>query len=156
MTRWPIRAFAPADLAAAEGIHADAFFDAAWDRKAIREILAMPRAGGLVATDPERPDAAPVGFLLFLLVGPDAELLTLAVHHAVRRRGVGRALVLAFLELAAAAGASQALLEVAEDNAAAQALYGGLGFTVTGRRKDYYHRPGNHRVAAQLLRRSLP
>ena len=154
MTAIEIRPFDAVDLALAERIHSDAFGSAAWDRKALAEILAMPHAGGLVAVDPS--SAAPLGFLLHLMVVPEAELLTVAVPHAARRRGVGRALVEAFLALATASGATRALLEAAEDNRAALALYGRLGFKLSGRRKDYYERPGGRHVAAQLLERTLP
>jgi ribosomal-protein-alanine N-acetyltransferase len=151
-----IRALGDADLAEAERIHLDAFGQEAWDREAILEILAMPGAGGLVAIHSDGIAQLPLGFALYLLVGPDAELLTLAVPHVARHRGVGRSLVEAFLAVAGGAGAINALLEVAEDNAIAQALYGSLGFAPSGRRKDYYLRPGNRRVAARLLRRPLP
>jgi len=154
VTAIDIRAFDEADLEAAERIHSDAFGSAAWDRKALNEILAMPHAGGLIAVDPV--SAEPVGFLLHLMVAPDAELLTIAVARVARRQGIGRALVEAFLALAVANGAARALLEVAEDNRAALALYRDVGFEQSGRRKDYYQRPGSRPVAAQLLERTLP
>jgi ribosomal-protein-alanine N-acetyltransferase len=42
------------------------------------------------------------------------------------------------MEAAAAAGAARMLLEVAEDNAAARALYAAAGFAPAGRRPRYY------------------
>jgi ribosomal-protein-alanine N-acetyltransferase len=149
-----VRAFEAADIAAAEALHLDVFGAEAWDEQGIREVLAMPRAGGLVAAVSDR--AEPIGFALYLFVAQDAELLTLAVRRDSRRCGVGRLLVESFMALAMAHGATEALLEVAEDNAAAKRLYARLGFTVAGRRKDYYLRPGKRRVAAHLLRRTLP
>jgi ribosomal-protein-alanine N-acetyltransferase len=152
-----IRRLEPGDLAGAERIHDDSFGAERWDLQAIVEILGMPGAGGLMAEIPDAHGGATrSGFLLYLLIGPDAELLTLAVSHRARRRGIGTALVRSFLALAHRAGAVGALLEVAEDNAAAQALYAGLGFVASGRRKDYYQRPGNRRIAARLLRRAIP
>jgi ribosomal-protein-alanine N-acetyltransferase len=151
-----VRALEACDLDDAERLHKDAFGAEAWDRKAIGEILAMPRTRGMIAFDAACQTDDPLGFALFLVVAQDAELITLAVRHGARRRGVGQRLVETFLAFAIADGATSALLEVAEDNAAAQALYGKLGFVGTGRRKDYYERPGNRRVAARLLRRAVP
>ena len=96
------------------------------------------------------------GFALGRVAGPEAELLTLAVHPAARRRGLGRALVAAFEEAAAAQGAVEALLEVAVTNAAAQALYAGLGYLPVGRRPGYYRPSGGPPVDALVLRRALP
>jgi ribosomal-protein-alanine N-acetyltransferase len=47
-------------------------------------------------------------------------------------------------------------LEVAEDNAAALALYTAAGFATTGRRRAYYRRPGGLLVDALMLRSPLP
>jgi ribosomal-protein-alanine N-acetyltransferase len=153
VTDFEIRSLAAGDLEAAERIHRDAFGSEAWDRKAIGEVMAMPRSAGLIALDRE---GRAIGFALYLLVAQDAELLTIAVPHDARRKGIGRALVESFLAIAALAGATTALLEVAEDNPIAQTLYHRLGFKVSGHRKDYYRRPGNRRVGARLLNRPIP
>jgi ribosomal-protein-alanine N-acetyltransferase len=52
---------------------------------------------------------------------------------------------------ARAAGAAAMFLEVAESNAAARALYGGLGFAPVGRRPRYYENGED----ALVLRRAL-
>ena len=62
------------------------------------------------------------GFALGRIAGPEAELLTLAVHPAARRCGLATALVAEFEARAAARGAEESLLEVAVTNAAARAL----------------------------------
>jgi ribosomal-protein-alanine N-acetyltransferase len=151
-----IRALGPFDLDIAVAIHKDAFGTDAWDRKAITEIMAMPGALGRLAYDgpPDQPRA--LGFALVLLVASDAELLTIAVAHEFRRHGVATTLLEDFFHQALRASATNAFLEVAEDNVPAQHLYARLGFRKEGVRRDYYHRPGNRRVAAHLLRRPLP
>jgi ribosomal-protein-alanine N-acetyltransferase len=63
------------------------------------------------------------------------------VDGTVRRRGLARGLLRHVFAVAAAAGASSATLEVRESNAAARALYEGLGFTVEGVRRNYYQAP---------------
>ena len=51
-------------------------------------------------------------------------------------------------------GVSVLFLEVAEDNAAAKALYDRCGFTPIGKRPAYYRREGG-RVAALTFRKDL-
>lgn len=53
-------------------------------------------------------------------------------------------------------GATRLFLEVAEDNAAARALYDRLGFEPAGRRPRYYSRPNGPAVDALLLVLILP
>ncbi|MGI4830592.1 MAG: GNAT family N-acetyltransferase [Janthinobacterium lividum] len=79
-----------------------------------------------------------------------AELELLLVHPAFRRKGVGRALSRAWLQRARRAQAREAVLEVRESNGAAQTLYAELGFTLDGRRPNYYQHPDED---ALLMRR---
>jgi ribosomal protein S18 acetylase RimI-like enzyme len=61
--------------------------------------------------------------------GPqEAEVRALAVSPSAQGRGVGRALMLAVMEKAAAAGATRLLLSTQPNMRAAQALYASLGF----------------------------
>ncbi|WP_343080953.1 GNAT family N-acetyltransferase [Ostreiculturibacter nitratireducens] len=77
------------------------------------------------------------GFILGRVVAGEAELLTLAVAPEARRRGLGRALLSRFDETARTRGAEDAFLEVAENNAAARALYAAAGWKPAGRRRGY-------------------
>nr|WP_242690129.1 GNAT family N-acetyltransferase [Paracoccus fontiphilus] len=78
------------------------------------------------------------GFLLGRTVADEAELLTLAVAPETRRRGTARDLVGEFAATSRRRGASLAFLEVAADNAPAQALYRATGWRESGRRRRYY------------------
>jgi ribosomal-protein-alanine N-acetyltransferase len=71
-------------------------------------------------------------------VAEEAEVLTLAVIPAMRRRGVAAALLRRAMAEAAARGAGALFLEVSTRNAAAQALYRRFGFIEVGRRRRYY------------------
>ena len=62
-------------------------------------------------------------------------------------------LVADFEAAAAARGAEECLLEVAVTNAAARALYAGLGYAPVGRRPGYYRRPARRPVDALVLRK---
>jgi ribosomal-protein-alanine N-acetyltransferase len=52
-------------------------------------------------------------------------------------------------------GASQICLEVAVENEAARALYGGLGFHEVGSRPAYYHGTRGVRGDGLILKRAL-
>lgn len=82
--------------------------------------------------------AGEAGFVLARAAADEAEILTLAVVPAWRRRGLGAALLAAAQRRAASLGAAQLFLEVAADNDAARALYAGAGFEAVGLRRGYY------------------
>jgi len=69
---------------------------------------------------------------------PIGHIVTIDVSPAQRRKGVGRLLMDALLDLCRRAEASHMRLEVAEDNDGALAFYRGLGFTETGRIRGFY------------------
>ncbi len=91
-------------------------------------------------------------------VADEAELLTLAVPPARRRRRQRAARLLARFEAEAArAGARRrAFLEVAADNTAARALYRSRGLAETGRRAAYYRARRRRAVDALILSKPLP
>lgn len=129
-------------------LHAAAFTDTPrpWSAAELAGLLAEPNL--LLAAEPD-------GFGLVRLAGPEAELLTLAVAPAARRRGVASRLLERLCGEAAALGAGEMLLEVAVPNAAARALYHRAGFVEVGRRPRYYRRAAGPPVDALVLRRLL-
>lgn len=100
-----------------------------WSAQAFAATLAAPETFVLGDT---------TGFLIGRAAAGEAELVTLAVAPASRRRGIARRLVTAFTEAAGARGADAAFLEVAADNAPARALYAACGWVEVGRRPRYY------------------
>lgn len=119
-------------------LHAQAF-DHPWSAAEITALLASG-AVGLMADD---------GFILVRAAAGEAEILTLAVAPAARRKGLGRALVEAAVDQL---GSAELFLEVAADNGPAIALYRQAGFSQAGLRRGYYARPGGA-VDALVLRR---
>ena len=77
------------------------------------------------------------------IVVDELQITVLAVEPEHRRCGLGRTVLKRLLEEATDAGARRAILDVAEDNHAARALYGDCGFRTIGRR-DRYYRDGRH------------
>lgn len=92
-----------------------------------------------------------VGYGIIRQVGPEAELLNLAVDPAVRRQGVGDALLAEILRGLDATGGVTVFLEVRASNLAAETLYRRHGFLPVGRRRGYYAAP---REDALLMRRA--
>jgi ribosomal-protein-alanine N-acetyltransferase len=137
------------DALALAAIHAGAF-DSPWPPEAFTDLLASPGVFALAAVD-----GTPVGLILMRAIAGEAEVLTLAVAPAHRRRGAAAALLKAGLDLAVSVGAETAFLEVASDNAAAIALYASAAFEPAGRRAGYYARPSGSSVDALVLRRAL-
>ena len=134
----------PADALALAGLHGLAFPPAeAWGADAMRLMLEMPGTFGLW-----QPDA---GLVLARVAVDEAEILTIGVVPAARRRGRGAALLLAALAGAQARAAATMFLEVAADNLPARGLYAALGFSPVGRRRDYYG-PGRD---AEVMRRGI-
>ena len=78
------------------------------------------------------------GFAMGRVVADEAEVLTIAVEPAVQGQGIGSGLLGRLMDEARARGAEAMFLEVAEDNAAARAVYARAGFLEDGRREGYY------------------
>jgi ribosomal protein S18 acetylase RimI-like enzyme len=96
------------------------------DRATGRAILSGVPALYLAMTSSY--DTAPVAVVRVAVVDDWAALSCLVVHSSARRRGLARALTLRALHEARERGARRAFLQVEAHNAAAAALYWGLGF----------------------------
>ncbi|MBE7620561.1 ribosomal-protein-alanine N-acetyltransferase [Komagataeibacter sp. FXV2] len=141
---------AMADLPALARVHAASFApDQQWDAPALETLLAMPGValGVAVAQDGGRQVVA--GFIMVRTVLDEAEILTLAVDPAFRRRGLARALLSWMVDMAAGQGAARLFLEVGVDNTAALALYRDAGFGGVGRRRGYYPDGSDAQVMAR-------
>lgn len=143
---WALRAARPDDLDALCALETAASA-APWSRTRVRDSLDRHRV--LVAPDGARI----IGCAALRQVLDEAELLNLLVAPEYRRRGLGRALVQA--GAAAVAGARWLHLEVRAGNAAARALYGGMGFERVGIRRGYYPAADGGREDAVLMRLGL-
>lgn len=154
MSHLVIRPIQSGDSDRIAALHA-ASFDRPWPAPEMARLLGTSTiAGWMACAGAEPSDLADAGFLLGQFVGEEAEILTIAVDPAARRRGIGLALVAALLEHAGRTGVRSLFLEVAADNAAARRLYAASGFVPVGLRKAYY--PGaDGPIDAHLLRRIL-
>jgi ribosomal-protein-alanine N-acetyltransferase len=151
-SRFALKAIGALDLDRAARLHREAFAplgERPWTRQDMAELLASADAGGLLL----QIDGEDAGMALWRTAADEAELLTIAVQAAHRRRGVGRALLDAVVERARQRGARVLFLEVGVDNPPARSLYSQVGFVEVGRRIGYYHR--HHGFADGLILRLL-
>ena len=117
-----------------------------WSEAEFTALLAQP---GVFAIGTAK------GALLGRVVADEAELLTLAVDPAERRKGLGQSLVLAFHKKAIDHSALTAFLEVAARNRAARALYEQSGWQEAGLRRAYYRGAAGEVDDAVIMTRRL-
>lgn len=117
-----------------------------WSVRQFADLLDQP--GTLLVSLPD-------GFAAGRSMGPEAELLTLAVSPGARRRGLASRLLAGFERAARGTGAEEIFLEVAVTNHAARSLYEKAGYAPVGRRPGYYARPGAPALDALILRKLL-
>lgn len=91
-------------------------------------------------------DNKTAGFIITRLITTvefdgEAEILNLAVKKNMRGRGIGKKLLSAVFEIAAAKSVNRIWLEVRESNASAQKFYRANSFEIVGRRKNFYRAP---------------
>nr|WP_196242188.1 GNAT family N-acetyltransferase [Azospirillum oleiclasticum] len=141
----------PPHAAVLAELQAACFPDEPWSAVSIAGMVEPPAAFAVIAME----GGEPAGFVMVRTAGEDGEILAIGVLDHARGRGTGRRLVDAAVAGAMRRGATAVFLEVAEDNAAARALYSRAGFVPVGRRPGYYRRRDG-RVAALVLRFPSP
>lgn len=134
---WELRRATTDDLDAVMAIETATFPSDAWSRDGMLAELRGPHGYYLVARGPDGTVDGYAG-LLAPRGAEQGDIQTVAVAERARRRGLGRALVLALVAEARRRGARELFLEVRADNPVAQALYAALGFERVGTRPRYY------------------
>jgi [ribosomal protein S18]-alanine N-acetyltransferase len=132
-------------------LHGRCFPEDPWDADAIDRIMHIPGFFGRVGW--VKDDL--IGFALAIAVGGETEVVSLGVLPDHRRCGTGFALLDAMCAEASSRGTRRVVLEVALDNKEARALYARRGFTIVGRRRNYYRRTEGL-VDALILAVQLP
>ena len=79
-----------------------------------------------------------LGYAVFHLLGPDSELLSIAVNSTRQRTGIGKTLLEAGLGKLDFTSGDKMFLEVREGNDKARRFYERNGFTEYSRRDRYY------------------
>lgn len=125
----------------------DPRFGEAWTAGQLRTLFAVPGTAVYLA----RANGKAAGFFAARSVGPESELLLLAVAPEYRRQRVGLTLLSFWINWAKTAGATELFLEMRADNPA-RALYQQAQFEECGRRPDYYLGPDGVRRDAITMR----
>ena len=136
-------------------VHASGF-SATWSGGEIAALLREDTVFGVVARRASPfGSRRPVGFVLLRSAADEAEILTIAVTRAQRRRGLGRQMLEYALRRLYHDRIAALFLEVDAENAAALALYHRLGFREVGKRTGYYVTGEGERRTALVMRRDL-
>ena len=112
-------------------------FSSPWSRESFEDVLKYPFLGGFCV----RIEGELAGFGIYHCLFEDSEVLDIAVGAKFRRMGIGKIILQMMEDTVRFRGAERLMLEVRKSNAAAQALYLGAGFSVTGTRRNYYKKP---------------
>jgi len=108
-----------------------------WTDGIFRDCLKVGYSAWVVAS----PADEVLAYAVMSMAVGEAHVLNLCVEPAYHQQGLGRFLMTHLRQLARAAGMEIMLLEVRKSNAAAIALYLGMGFHKLGVRKGYYPAP---------------
>jgi len=129
-----VRLFSPQDLPAVAAIVKDALREN-YPTSLYLDIHRWWRDGFLVAEE----RGADVGFLAAVVSSPaQARILMLAVYSTWRRRGIGSALMDAFLKECGIRGIASVELEVRKSNEPAIKFYTRYGFQITNLLPKFY------------------
>ena len=153
MTPFHIREVRPLDLEGIAQMERSSSFSPGWTLRQFEEEMGLERSCFLIAEDKgpdgESSGGGAVGFIVWRLRAPEAELLDVGVDPDFRHQGIGAQLLREGTEVLRVRGARKFLLEVHEKNRAALRLYESAGFRVVGSRRGFYN--GLGRKGSALL-----
>ncbi len=112
-------------------------FSDPWSEKSVSSELSNSLSLWLVALDGETV----AGYIGSQTVLDETDMMNVAVHPDFRRQGIAEALVTELVAQLKQMESHSLTLEVRASNAPAKALYEKLGFTLAGRRPNYYRNP---------------
>jgi ribosomal-protein-alanine N-acetyltransferase len=131
-------------------------FRRGWSGAEFEALLVQPGVHALLAHYKNSfGSRRPAGFCLYRLIRDEAEILSIAVLHEFRRRGVARMLLEEALRHVYREGARTIHLEVEDANEAAINLYRRMEFFESGQRPGYYAQGRERPGGALVMRRQL-
>ncbi len=116
----------------------NASFADAWSKSALESSAKMPLNGFYMALDENRRLC---GYIIFMCLSPECEILNIAVSPECRRQGIADALISHACGIAREKKCETLMLEVRESNLPARLLYEKHGFHIVGYRRAYYKNP---------------
>lgn len=133
---WDIRAIAPSDSQSL-GVWLNDIPDNPWPLSAVSDCVDKPDYYLRLCCHQSQA----IGLCIANRVGPECNLLYIAVAPPQRQHGVGAALLDDLLNFCRKQNLESIFLEVRESNRAAIALYQRAGFVQVGLREHYYPAP---------------
>ncbi|MBE6542159.1 MAG: ribosomal-protein-alanine N-acetyltransferase [Ruminococcaceae bacterium] len=121
-------------------------FSVPWSEKSFTDALNSERISVRVAVD---ESGTVLGFICFLIIDEEAELLNIAVSLRSRNKGIGSSLLEYMMDVMNSADVKRVFLEVRESNIPARYLYEKFGFAIIGKRKNYYSNPTENAILMQ-------
>ena len=112
-------------------------FSDPWSENSVASELKNKLALWLVAEEEGRV----AGYIGSQTCGDESDVMNVAVHPDLRRKGIAETLVNALVDELKAIESRCLTLEVRASNVPAISLYEKLGFAEVGRRKNYYRNP---------------
>lgn len=112
-------------------------FSDPWSENSVASELTNPLSLWLVALEAD----AVVGYVGSQTVMGETDMMNVAVHPDHRRKGIAAKLIKELVQVLKERGSHCLTLEVRASNDPAIALYGKLGFSEAGRRRNYYRNP---------------
>ena len=131
-----VRKMEKSDLAAVAGLEQECF-SVPWSEKALEQSLNSRDTLFCVCEEAGQI----VGYVGMYLAYPEGDIANVAVRKSCRRRGYAQALLTCLFAEAKKLGVTEYTLEVRESNEAAIRLYEKMGFTIEGKRKNFYDQP---------------
>ncbi len=149
-----LRTMVSADMPAVMALEHELFPDDAWTPEMFAsEFAESPDRRLYLVAETVEGAGSLIGYAGMLFTGgPEADVLTLAVHPGHWGNGTGTALLRALLDEAVRRQCAEVFLEVRKDNARARGLYLRHGFVEVGVRRGYYQPAG---VDAIVMRKDL-
>lgn len=138
------------DFALLSQLHS-ACFEKAWSESEISSLIGSPGCSALLAYAVD----GPIGFLVYRAIADEAEIISIGVDPAFRRRGAGQNLLKLAVTMLKSFKIKSLFLEVATSNREAISLYTKAGFAEVGRRRNYYALPNGRFEDALILRLNL-
>jgi ribosomal-protein-alanine N-acetyltransferase len=138
----------PEDLPEILTLEADAL--SAWNRDQLEAELEQPTGFQFVVR--RKGTDKIIAFLCGRVMVDEAEILKLSVAQSERRKGVGRQLLHFVVKLYSEKGVKNCFLELRASNTAARNLYEKEGFSIIGKRNNYYMEPAEDAI---LMKRKI-
>lgn len=123
------------DLALLSTLEKNIFAEGAWRPQQINEFLLASHNFGYILYN----GVYAIGYILWMKVYDNVDLLRIGVLKEERHKGYGRILLQAFIDaMEQASDVEKIFLEVRADRYDNQKFYTAMGFKLYGRRKKYY------------------